>query len=171
MGTLIRDIQHGLRLLVKQPGFTLAALAVLALGIGANTAIFSLVNAFLLKPILIHNPEELMGAYSRDSKKPDSYRGFSYPAYAGLREHNTVFSSLVDALRRNDRIEIRGFGSFVVKQRRARDGRNPKTGSTVSVAAKRVPFFKVGKELKLRVDGKLPHDALPLSAPVRPGSD
>jgi integration host factor subunit beta len=98
----------------------------------------------------------------------------AYPRYSRRDAEvmvNTVFSSLVDALRRNDRIEIRGFGSFVVKQRRARDGRNPKTGSTVSVAAKRVPFFKVGKELKLRVDGKLPHDALPLSAPVRPGSD
>jgi integration host factor subunit beta len=45
-------------------------------------------------------------------------------------------------------------GSFVVKQRRAREGRNPKTGAVVPVAAKRVPFFKVGKELRLRVDGK-----------------
>ena len=52
------------------------------------------------------------------------------------------------------RIEIRGFGSFVVKHRRAREGRNPKSGEIVSVAAKRVPFFKVGKELRLRVDGK-----------------
>jgi integration host factor beta subunit len=69
---------------------------------------------------------------------------------------NAVFASMADALRHNDRIEIRGFGSFVVKQRRAREGRNPKTGRTVSVAAKRVPFFKVGKELRLRVDGRLP---------------
>ena len=55
---------------------------------------------------------------------------------------------------RGDRIEIRGFGSFVVKHRRARQGRNPKSGALVSVSAKRVPFFKVGKELRLRVDGK-----------------
>src|ERR1022692_2870582 len=95
MGTLIRDIQYGLRLLMKQPGFTLAALAVLALGIGANTAIFSLVNAFLLKPLVMQHPEELMGAYNRDSKKPDSYRDFSYPAYTELREHNAVFTSLM----------------------------------------------------------------------------
>ena len=67
---------------------------------------------------------------------------------------NELFSSMGDALRRNERIEIRGFGSFVVKQRRAREGRNPKTGNAVVVSAKRVPFFKVGKELKQRVDGE-----------------
>ena len=67
---------------------------------------------------------------------------------------NAVFESLADALRRGERIEIRGFGSFVVKQREARDGRNPRTGKRVAVAAKRVPFFKVGKELRVRVDGE-----------------
>lgn len=67
---------------------------------------------------------------------------------------NAVFDSLTEALCRGDRIEIRGFGSFVVKQRQAREGRNPKTGAVVAVDAKRVPFFKVGKELRLRVDGQ-----------------
>ncbi len=67
---------------------------------------------------------------------------------------NELFDSLTRALVRGERIEIRGFGSFVVKQRRAREGRNPKTGAVVPVHAKRVPFFKVGKELRLRVDGK-----------------
>ncbi len=66
---------------------------------------------------------------------------------------NSVFESMTEALCGGDRIEIRGFGSFVVKQRKAREGRNPKTGEIVAVAAKRVPFFKVGKELRLRVDG------------------
>ena len=65
---------------------------------------------------------------------------------------NEVFASMADALRRDERIEIRGLGSFVVKRRRAREGRNPKSGLSVSVPAKRVPFFKVGKELKLRVN-------------------
>jgi integration host factor subunit beta len=69
---------------------------------------------------------------------------------------NAVFDSLAEALRRGDRIEIRGFGSFVVKQRDAREGRNPRTGLRVPVAAKRVPFFKVGKELRVRVDGDDP---------------
>ena len=67
---------------------------------------------------------------------------------------NSIFESMIEAMGNGERIEIRGFGSFVVKHRRAREGRNPKSGVLVSVAAKRVPFFKVGKELRLRVDGK-----------------
>ena len=58
------------------------------------------------------------------------------------------------ALSTGERIEIRGFGSFSLHYRPPRLGRNPKTGELVSVAAKRLPFFKVGKELKLRVDGR-----------------
>ena len=68
---------------------------------------------------------------------------------------NSVFKSMADALRGGDRIEIRGFGSFIVKRRDGREGRNPKTGQIVAVPPKRVPFFKVGKELRLRVDGKI----------------
>jgi integration host factor beta subunit len=82
-----------------------------------------------------------------------------YPRYSRRDAEvivNSVFGSMADALRQGERIEIRGFGSFVVKHRQAREGRNPKTGRVVSVPAKRVPFFKVGKELKLRVDGKAP---------------
>jgi len=65
---------------------------------------------------------------------------------------NTIFDSMTDSLRNNDRIEIRGFGSFQVKIREAREGRNPKTGAEVKIPAKRTPFFKVGKELKERID-------------------
>ena len=65
---------------------------------------------------------------------------------------NAVFGSLTEALVRGERIEIRGFGSFIVKRRNAREGLNPKTGEVVSVNAKRVAFFKAGKELKVRVD-------------------
>jgi integration host factor beta subunit len=69
---------------------------------------------------------------------------------------NSVFASLAEALARGERIEIRGFGSFIVKRRNAREGLNPKTGEVVSVMAKRVPFFKAGKELKQRVDRQPP---------------
>ncbi len=58
-----------------------------------------------------------------------------------------------DSLAKGQRIEIRGFGSFQVKIREAREGRNPKTGAPVHISAKRTPFFKVGKELKEMVDG------------------
>lgn len=67
---------------------------------------------------------------------------------------NTIFEELERALVAGDRVEIRGFGSFSVKQRDAREGRNPKTGALVSVPAKKVPYFKVGKELRERVDGE-----------------
>lgn len=69
---------------------------------------------------------------------------------------NAVFDSMTEALARGERIEIRGFGSFIVKQRAAREGRNPRTGTVVSVEAKKAPLFKVGKELRLRVDGQSP---------------
>lgn len=61
---------------------------------------------------------------------------------------NTVFSSIVGALQREDKIELRGFGSFRVRRRRSRQGRNPKTGDRVEVPEKRIPYFKPGKELK-----------------------
>jgi integration host factor subunit beta len=65
---------------------------------------------------------------------------------------NTIFDRMVEALVENDRIEIRGFGSFHLRLRKARLGRDPKTGAQVQVAEKKVPFFKAGKELRARVD-------------------
>ena len=67
---------------------------------------------------------------------------------------NTIFDSMTEALKTGDRIEIRGFGSFQVKIREAREGRNPKTGAEVKIPAKRAPFFKVGKELKERIEAR-----------------
>ena len=65
---------------------------------------------------------------------------------------NTIFAAISDALVEGDRVELRGFGSFTVKKRNARIGRNPKTGESVTVPAKVVPHFKPGKELRDRVD-------------------
>lgn len=67
---------------------------------------------------------------------------------------NTIFDEIVDALARGDRVELRGFGAFTVKHRASRQGRNPRTGSSVSVAEKFVPFFKTGKELRDRLNGE-----------------
>jgi integration host factor subunit beta len=60
----------------------------------------------------------------------------------------TIFDSIIDAIQKGEKIEIRGFGSFRTRQRRGRVGRNPKTGEKVEVPAKRIPFFKPSKELK-----------------------
>lgn len=65
---------------------------------------------------------------------------------------NTVFDTMFEALVSGDRIEIRGFGSWYVKEYKSYVGRNPKTGEAVSVPPKKLPFFKVGKELKKRID-------------------
>lgn len=65
---------------------------------------------------------------------------------------NTMFDSMRQSLCRGDRIEIRGLGSFSVRQRRARQGRNPKTGESVAVPKKRVPFFTAGQELRQRIN-------------------
>jgi integration host factor subunit beta len=61
---------------------------------------------------------------------------------------NTVFDSIIEALQKDEKIELRGFGSFRIRQRRSRQGRNPKTGDKVDVPAKKIPYFKPGKELK-----------------------
>ncbi|OPX39317.1 MAG: integration host factor subunit beta [Desulfobacteraceae bacterium 4484_190.2] len=65
---------------------------------------------------------------------------------------NVVFGDMEDALIKGDRVEIRGLGSFKVKQYDGYKGRNPKTGDVIDVTPKKLPFFKVGKELKERVD-------------------
>ena len=66
---------------------------------------------------------------------------------------NTIFDSMTGALVQGGRVEIRGFGSFEIREYGAYTGRNPKTGDEVSVAAKKAPFFKTGKELRERVNG------------------
>ncbi len=75
----------------------------------------------------------------------------------------TILDSIVKALRSDDKIEIRGFGSFRTRQRNARIGRNPKTGEQVQVPAKKVPYFKPSKELKDLVNGTHRTEAAPAS--------
>jgi integration host factor subunit beta len=65
---------------------------------------------------------------------------------------NAIFGEIVDALGRGDRVELRGFGAFSVKNRPARTGRNPRTGAHVAVDQKHVPFFKTGKEMRERLN-------------------
>ncbi len=65
---------------------------------------------------------------------------------------NILFSSITEALSQGDKVELRGFGSFRIRSRNPREGRNPKTGDAVHIPAKKVPFFKAGKELREMVD-------------------
>lgn len=101
MQILWKDVRFGLRMLAKSPGFTAIAVITLALGIGANTAIFSLMNQVLLRELPIKNPQELVilrapgpvtGHVSSDG---DSTESFSYPMYKGLRDRNSVFSGIL----------------------------------------------------------------------------
>ncbi|MGD8860514.1 MAG: HU family DNA-binding protein [Myxococcales bacterium] len=89
---------------------------------------------------------------------------------------NCVFDAMTGALERGEGIEIRGYGSFTVRHYQAYDGRNPRTGKAVSVPEKRLPFFKVGKELKALVNQGMEAEAEPAPVPAvvpadAPGGD
>ena len=110
---------------------------------------------------------------------------------ARLAEHNphlfqrdverivaTIFEVVTQALVRGDRVELRGFGAFSVKQRGSRTGRNPRTGAQVAVVEKRVPYFKTGKDLRERLNESAkgnvvpgPHAGKPPPRPRAPASD
>src|SRR5450755_474425 len=92
---MLHDFRFALRQLVKAKGFTTAAVIVLALGIGANTAIFSLLNTMLFKPPTYAQPNDVAQLFSQDKKNPKTFRGFSYPAYVDIREQNSVFSGVM----------------------------------------------------------------------------
>jgi integration host factor subunit beta len=83
---------------------------------------------------------------------------------------NCVFDSMVKALQDGEGIEIRGFGSFRVREYKAYEGRNPRTGETVHVAEKKLPFFKVGKDLRERVNSYHKNEAAPVPATTNGGN-
>src|SRR4051812_6559844 len=94
MSIFLQDLRYSLRVLAKSPGFTAVAIVVLALGIGANAAIFSLVDAVLFKPVAFARPAEIVQVFSQDKKNPKIYRGFSYPTYRDLSQGQTVFTDV-----------------------------------------------------------------------------
>ncbi|OHE77382.1 MAG: hypothetical protein A3G75_08195, partial [Verrucomicrobia bacterium RIFCSPLOWO2_12_FULL_64_8] len=91
----MHDLKFALRLLAKTPGFTAAAVIVLALGIGTNTAMFSVVRELVFSPRPYRAPDEVVQLYSQDKKNPKKFRGFSYPNYQEIREQNTVFTDVL----------------------------------------------------------------------------
>ena len=92
---MIHDLKFAVRQLWKAPGFTIAAVIVLALGIGANTAVFSLVHTMLFAPPGYAQPHEVVQVFSQDKKNPKTFRGFSYPTYRDIREQNSVFTDVM----------------------------------------------------------------------------
>src|SRR5262245_26663340 len=97
MPTFLQDLKYGARLLVKAPGFTIVAALSLALGIGANTTIFTLINAVLLNPLPVQDPSQLVSVFTTDERNQDPAFGFlqlSPLNYMDLRDKNDVFSGL-----------------------------------------------------------------------------
>ena len=92
---MINDFRFAFRQLWKSPSFTIAAVAVLALGIGVNTAIFSLVHTMLFQAPGYTRPTEIVQLYSQDKKNPKSFRMFSYPTFQDIRRQNTVFTDVM----------------------------------------------------------------------------
>src|SRR5262249_26133629 len=93
----LQDLKFGARLLAKTPGFTVIAALSLALGIGANTTIFTLVNAVLLNPLPVEDPSQLVSVFTTDERNPTDAFGFlqtSVANYTDLRDKNEVFSGL-----------------------------------------------------------------------------
>ena len=92
---MINDFRFAFRQLWKSPSFTIAAVTVLALGIGVNTAIFSLVNVMVFQPPAYERPAEIVQLFLQDKRNPENFRAFSYPTYCDIREQNSVFSGLL----------------------------------------------------------------------------
>ncbi len=106
MGTLVQDLRYGFRMLVKSPGFTVVAVVTLALGIGANTALFSVINGVLLSPLPFPQPDQLVTLHEN---KPNFEGGsISYPNFRDWRKENHTFSSL--ALARTYAFSLTGIG-------------------------------------------------------------
>ncbi len=93
MDSLLRDLRYAIRQLLRSPGFTLAAALTLALGIGANTVVFSIVNGLLFRPLPVEQPEGIVGLYATNRRAGDT-RNLSYPEYLDYRDRSRIFSGL-----------------------------------------------------------------------------
>jgi macrolide transport system ATP-binding/permease protein len=95
LGRLWQDVRYGLRMMRKNPGFTTAVVLTLGLGIGVNSAIFTLFDAVMLRALPVRDPGAVVSVYQRVQDQAGGYRSFSYPEYVALRESNDVFSGLI----------------------------------------------------------------------------
>ncbi|MFZ1138848.1 MAG: ABC transporter permease [Candidatus Sulfotelmatobacter sp.] len=95
MTGLFQDVRYGVRQLSKSPAFTVVAVLTLGLGIGLNSAIFTLFDALTLRPLPVSDPDAVVNVYQRIQDEAGSYRSFSYPEYVALQQSNAVFSGLI----------------------------------------------------------------------------
>ena len=109
LGTLYQDLRYALRVLRRRPGFTAVALLSLALGIGANTAIFSLINTLMLRMLPVRDPEQIVELLQKYPGEPRGNGYFTWPSYEYYRDHNHVFSALIAATA-SSRFSVRGEG-------------------------------------------------------------
>lgn len=138
METIFKDLRYGLRGLLKRKGFALIAVLTLALGIGANTAIFTLVNAVMLKSLPVDKPEELVlfsdttseGTSLEDNPRTGQWLRFSYPSYAYFRDHNQSFQDIAALRSGISRLSVRQTDS---QAGAARAGGHLVTGNYFSV--------------------------------------
>src|SRR2546427_91473 len=106
METLLKDLRFGIRMMARSPGFTLVALITIALGIGANTAIFSVVNTVLLRPLPYEDADRLMVVWERQEQIPQESP--SLPDFRDWRERSQSFEQL--AIARRDNVNLTGTG-------------------------------------------------------------
>src|SRR5262245_48402664 len=91
---MFQDLRYGARMLLKKPGFTLIAVITLALGIGSNTAIFSVIDALMLRRLPVQNPSQLVMVWARDDSPGRSDSTFNHPTFVKFRELSQVFSGV-----------------------------------------------------------------------------
>jgi predicted permease len=106
--TLLQDIRFGVRMLAKSPGLTLIVVVTLALGIGANTAIFGIVNGFLLRPLPVRDPEQITVLAIQQKDAPVGSSGFAYPEFADFREQANTFSDVFAIVLSNVQLASKG---------------------------------------------------------------
>jgi len=113
MQTLLQDIRYGIRMLVKNPGFTAVAVLTLALGIGANTAIFTVVNSVLLRPLPFPEPERIFAVHQAMPEKGIPKSGASYPNFLDWSRQNQSFEHLAAMRDTNMALSGQGEATFV----------------------------------------------------------